>query len=340
MNKHPGRPVASGNVFGSDSEEDASENVSKKHFNRLAEIGPVISSSEPEVREDDEDDDVDEEEDYMSMVLPGHEPEKDFDEINREELLSKAQGLTKEDISLRTNLKRSLIEREPENKGLKMMKLMGFKPGSSLGAASTESQLNKDQARSNEPIVIEIKKGRGGIGYDSALRDEVNKSVDVAIEKQKESKENFLSRISESYSDKKLSSQIKSAQKVALDLDATADGVEPETIYEAEDPFSVNIIYRSLVCEHQLNKKVRELRRNMENPSFDTNISVELLDMKGDDKSQKELEEFQLLEKSHQLFRVLIYLRSVYFYCMWCGFSYNDENDLEENCPGMLEQDH
>ena len=33
-------------------------------------------------------------------------------------------------------------------------------------------------------------------------------------------------------------------------------------------------------------------------------------------------------------------LRRRYLYCVYCGFSYNDEKDLEENCPGNSYQLH
>ncbi|KAG8742311.1 hypothetical protein FRC10_001669 [Ceratobasidium sp. 414] len=34
------------------------------------------------------------------------------------------------------------------------------------------------------------------------------------------------------------------------------------------------------------------------------------------------------------------YLRSKYFYCFWCGASYDNQEDLEQNCPGLDEDDH
>jgi curved DNA-binding protein CbpA len=34
------------------------------------------------------------------------------------------------------------------------------------------------------------------------------------------------------------------------------------------------------------------------------------------------------------------YLRQNYFHCVFCGTSYNDEKDLNKNCPGAFEADH
>lgn len=34
------------------------------------------------------------------------------------------------------------------------------------------------------------------------------------------------------------------------------------------------------------------------------------------------------------------YLRKKYFYCVWCGMKFNDEDDLRDNCPGSTRNDH
>ncbi|KAG9344262.1 hypothetical protein JZ751_010931 [Albula glossodonta] len=34
------------------------------------------------------------------------------------------------------------------------------------------------------------------------------------------------------------------------------------------------------------------------------------------------------------------YLRGVHYYCIWCGTTYNDEEDLTSNCPGGTATDH
>jgi hypothetical protein len=41
-----------------------------------------------------------------------------------------------------------------------------------------------------------------------------------------------------------------------------------------------------------------------------------------------------------RLAMVLEHLRLKYFYCFWCGASYNDASDLETNCPGPDEDAH
>ena len=37
---------------------------------------------------------------------------------------------------------------------------------------------------------------------------------------------------------------------------------------------------------------------------------------------------------------VLDYLRRRYAYCFWCGTEYEDQDDMEQNCPGIDEDAH
>lgn len=43
---------------------------------------------------------------------------------------------------------------------------------------------------------------------------------------------------------------------------------------------------------------------------------------------------------AEQLEIVNFYLRRTYNYCVYCGTVYDDERDLNEECPGPNRQDH
>ncbi len=58
------------------------------------------------------------------------------------------------------------------------------------------------------------------------------------------------------------------------------------------------------------------------------------------DDEDEELDEFNALSAAERLERVVAYLRSKHRYCFWCKCAYPDENSLEEECPGMTEEDH
>lgn len=45
-------------------------------------------------------------------------------------------------------------------------------------------------------------------------------------------------------------------------------------------------------------------------------------------------------QPQEQLNILTAYLRSNYFYCIWCGTVHDDERDLKQNCPGPTRADH
>ncbi|GAA5840287.1 hypothetical protein JCM9279_002336 [Rhodotorula babjevae] len=57
------------------------------------------------------------------------------------------------------------------------------------------------------------------------------------------------------------------------------------------------------------------------------------------DEEDEAAEWFEMDVRS-RLALMLTYLRNKYHYCFWCGTQYDDEKDLEENCPGTEEDDH
>lgn len=59
-----------------------------------------------------------------------------------------------------------------------------------------------------------------------------------------------------------------------------------------------------------------------------------------DEESIKEPEEQDNMSITEQLQLVHIYLRRTYNYCVYCGTVYDDEQDLEGECPGPNRQDH
>eukprot|EP00884_Botryococcus_braunii_P008384 jgi/Botrbrau1/17547/Bobra.0766s0003.1 len=49
---------------------------------------------------------------------------------------------------------------------------------------------------------------------------------------------------------------------------------------------------------------------------------------------------WQALPVRDKLQDVMGYLRSTYSYCIFCGCQYSNEQDLLQNCPGLLDSDH
>lgn len=50
--------------------------------------------------------------------------------------------------------------------------------------------------------------------------------------------------------------------------------------------------------------------------------------------------EFDLLIPEMQLKQTILYLRSVYRYCIYCGCGFDTEQEMDNECPGEAREDH
>lgn len=58
------------------------------------------------------------------------------------------------------------------------------------------------------------------------------------------------------------------------------------------------------------------------------------------EESESSDEDEEKLRNSEKLEILTKYLRGKYFYCIWCGVAYDNEDDLRESCPGNTRSDH
>ena len=111
---------------------------------------------------------------------------------------------------------------------------------------------------------------------------------------------------------------------------------------------SINLLYRSLPRSRLQKERERRQRHDMiqslsRNPNYaddtekddepDEKVVVDDAELE-----DEELDEFEALEPSIRLERVLKYLRDKHQYCFWCKYQYPDTE--MEGCPGPAEDDH
>ncbi|XP_062570382.1 G patch domain-containing protein 11-like [Saccostrea cucullata] len=189
-----------------------------------------------------------------------------------------------------------------DNKGFALLSKMGYKPGMAIG--------KKGEGRS-EPVPIELKAGRGGLGRDNEVKRKLEdfraKSAIAQEKRQKvmsEAKQNFVGRMSNKFSEQRANSDLYKSQKVCADLDARINLAEPERQFFWPDTY----------------KKQDE----------------------SDEESNEceKTEEDSLLSSVEQLEILTDYLRTRHLYCVWCGTAYEDAQDLETNCPGNTAELH
>ncbi|XP_012521549.1 G patch domain-containing protein 11 [Monomorium pharaonis] len=176
------------------------------------------------------------------------------------------------------------------NKGFEMLMKMGYKPGQGIG---------KTQSGMTEPIPVEVKVDRQGLGKTLKKKDS-HKCENINAKLDNMATRNFRSRIAQEKTEQLQKIDLHKSQKVCQELDTKDDIEKPQ--------------------ESWFWPETKE-----EKEADDSNDDIE------DDETFNDLEKLDILTR---------YLRKKYFYCIWCGTKFNDEDDLRDNCPGSTRNDH
>jgi hypothetical protein len=265
----------------------------------------------------------DSEEDYMNMAIPGAgASEQELESHAKQEEIDKY--LPQQDRKLYNGLRTSILKSAGDSKGIRIMEKMGFKTGSGLGSA--------DRKASDQPIFIQRKLGRGGVGYDEAKRRVREQDFDEHVRKQKQKKIDFRYKVSRDRVSRKTECQVLAAQKICIDLDARHQGIDATELYNTKDIGSLNVRYRGMIASRHAAEREKNLRRYMRGEISEY--------VESENESEEVDVTFAELSLNEQLERITDYLRSSYYYCFWCGCRFEDAKDMEENCPGEREEDH
>lgn len=188
-----------------------------------------------------------------------------------------------------------------ENKGFALLQKMGYKAGQGLG---------KQGAGRVDPIPLNIKTDRGGIGMEEMKKRKAEEELEhyrqkVRAKQQNETKslEDFRSRVRTEREERKIEGDLRRSQRACEQLDSQ--------------------------------KGITVPREDWYWPK--ANSDEEEDDLKEEEEDEEEVTELTSFDKLQIL---TSYLRGVHFYCIWCGTTYNDEEDLCANCPGDTAADH
>uniref|UniRef100_A0A3B3DWQ6 G patch domain-containing protein 11 n=1 Tax=Oryzias melastigma TaxID=30732 RepID=A0A3B3DWQ6_ORYME len=236
----------------------------------------------------------DEEEDYMSDaflsklqdVKPGVSMVRRVKEAMKKEVQQKEKNIQNRQKSYKEQEKESREvalqnSLSNQNKGFALLQKMGYKAGQGLG---------KGGAGRVDPIPLNIKTDREGIGMEEVKKRKADEELEhyrrkIRAKQENESKslEDFRSRVRTEREEKKIEGDLRRSQRACEQLDTCRIA--------------------------QYNIYLHFLRLHLLQP-FD---------------------KLQILTS---------YLRGIHFYCIWCGTTYNDEEDLCSNCPGDSAADH
>lgn len=168
--------------------------------------------------------------------------------------------------------------------------------------------IGKKESGISEPISIDLKTNRLGLGRAPRKKPVVVRNGRKIEENM--STDDFRGRIAQKKHEQMIEVDLRKSQKSCEQLD-NRNGIEkPEEIW-----------YWPVV----------EKKKDSESEATDSPEEEE------DDENDAENHEIPTSEKLEILTK---YLRDKYFYCIWCGATYDDEDDLRDNCPGKTRDDH
>ena len=264
-----------------------------------------------------------------------------------------------------------------------MLAKLGFQPGSGLGPrreTSTRADSSASTAAAKdatpgaaekpapegprlEPLLVDVKADRGGIGLDDERKRKVRDAAGAERVAKKarveESGVEFRERVAREREEKRRISMIAGAMRVAERMDE--ESAEPPTAIDGSKKTksqarpkplrAVNLLYRSLERDRRVTERDRRMRHDMmqslptnrayDDPDEDEQdrmaLGKDVEELDGEE-SDEELDAFEALEPEERLAKLTAYLREKHWYCFWCKCAY--ESEEMEGCPGEKEEDH
>jgi hypothetical protein len=240
------------------------------------------------------------------------------------------------------------------NKGFKMMAKFGFKQGDALG---------KSEDARKDPIRVDIKGDRSGIGLESEKKRKFREQWEEADRVAKRSKEeegDYVEIHRLEAKEKKAERELDSAQRTAERL-TEKEAEDKGTPLPTEKPVKdVNVLWRCRARRRAVITHEKQQRRELNN-SLASRLPTLAADEddEGDDSKvaqgrdlapfytslehdledeDPELAEFEALPVVERLQKLLTFLREEFHYCLYCGYQYPDAE--MEGCPGVTEEEH
>ncbi|EPQ20160.1 Coiled-coil domain-containing protein 75 [Myotis brandtii] len=271
---------------------------------------------------------MEEEEDYMSDsfinvqedIRPGLPMLRQVREARRKEekqhetnLKNRQKSLKEEEQERRDiGLKNAL---GCENKGFALLQKMGYKSGQALGKSGDGIV---------EPIPLNVKTGKSGIGHETLLKrkaeeklESYRRKIHMKNKAEENAAEQFRMRLKSKQDEMKLEGDLRRSQRACQQLDTQKASLLPA--------FSLVVPREAwywLRLEEETEEEETEEEEEEENE---------------EDEDECESDDLSVLDKLQIL---TSYLREEHLYCIWCGTAYEDKEDLSSNCPGPTSADH
>ncbi|XP_068223608.1 G patch domain-containing protein 11 [Palaemon carinicauda] len=168
------------------------------------------------------------------------------------------------------------------------------------------TSLGKEGQGRLEPVSVDLKQDRVGLGWQQMIVDYKKKKEERKMKKntqQVTDPEEYRARKRNERLEKSLMHDLRKSQRICYEMDSKESITEPEETWFW--PFYTQ----------ELDEEEYEEEEDEEELEYD-------------------------FEPQEKLTILTLYLRTQYFYCLWCGTVFDDERDLKQNCPGPTRVDH
>ena len=301
-----------------------------------------------------------EEEDYMSDaflakcvgekdVRPGlkmshatkreHEALKKKQEVELAEAKEKSKASKMARQTLEEDQRKAGLDKrlDTSNKGFAMLQKMGYKQGESLG---------KDNTGRVDPISIEVKAGRSGLGREAAVK-QIGEAKEQLRRRHAEARaksaerhreltaQEFRSSLARKNRSRRTESDLYTSQKTCHQLDTVKGFTEPV------EPWFWPAQTRVTEDEEDEDTVPTEAAKTASDSDEGDDDEDRFREIPVKEKAvQLDDEEEDEFSPEEKLGILTGYLRSQYFYCLWCGITYSDSDEMKFNCPGDTREDH
>ncbi|XP_065166480.1 G patch domain-containing protein 11 [Atheta coriaria] len=195
------------------------------------------------------------------------------------------------------------------NKGFQMLAKMGYKTGTSLGSSNTGIV---------EPISINLKSDKGGLGKKS----KTNSIKTPKIEVTKEMEEEYRRGVQDKKNMQMIRKFYYKAQTCCMNLD-----------HQNHVNLPVKDFYWPRKLVDKMKKKNKKKSTTKDDEEYDS-------EERSDNEEEQDLEEEEEEINEELLKEIVGHLRVNYFYCVYCAAKAADQEDLDSFCPGESYDDH
>ncbi|THD22628.1 Coiled-coil domain-containing protein 75 [Fasciola hepatica] len=228
---------------------------------------------------------------------------------------------------------------DPTNKGFNMLVKMGYAPGQGLG---------KNAEGRSEPVPIEVRSDRSGLGRGMAVRESREIFQRIRQQMMLAERSQFQGVMSTKFRLSRAKRQLEAARRICFQLDSAQSIPVPVSssfwpIPEIQNPLSPEREpvrrYRS---DHRTSGSHHSQDDRDRSPFYDDRDQLPQLSDEEQDLTSLNADNPRTVDANilSVLQDLVVYLRDRHSYCFWCSAQYADRDELNKECPGPSEEDH